>query len=259
MSLWQFDEPVPQGALGIWWLGQAGFVFKTPGGTVVYLDPYLSDAAERLFGFKRLSLPPIAAEDVRTDLVVLTHEHADHLDPDALPVVARNNPKCRFAAPAGCAEGLAAAGVRSDARVLLEPNRRVELGNVAIDAVKADHGDLSDSALSLALDCGGVRVVCTGDTAFRPGLLGPLFALRPDVLLPCINGVFGNMGHMDAAMLTQAAKPRCAIPCHFWTFAQHGAADPAGYLNACRSLCPEVNALLLRPGERFLVHAEKES
>ena len=53
---------------------------------------YLSDAVERLHGFKRLSLAPIAAEEVRADLVVLTHEHADHLDPDAVPVIARSNP-----------------------------------------------------------------------------------------------------------------------------------------------------------------------
>ena len=26
----------------------------------------------------------------------------DHLDPDALPVIAERNPACRFAAPAGC-------------------------------------------------------------------------------------------------------------------------------------------------------------
>ena len=81
MSLSLIDAEVPSDSLGLWWLGQAGFVFKTPAGKIVYLDPYLSDAVERLFGFKRLSLPPIAAEEVRADLVVLTHEHADHLDP----------------------------------------------------------------------------------------------------------------------------------------------------------------------------------
>ena len=84
-------------------------------------------------------------------------------------------------------------------------------------------------------------------------MLKPLFDLRPDVLLPCINGVFGNMSHLDAAMLTQQAKPRYAIPCHYWTFAEHGAADPGGFVHACRCFCPEVKALLLRPGERFVI------
>ena len=61
---------VPEGAVRLWWLGQAGFAFKTPAGKIVYVDPYLSDAVERLHGFKRLSLSPIAAEEVRADLVI---------------------------------------------------------------------------------------------------------------------------------------------------------------------------------------------
>ena len=78
------------------------------------------------------------------------------------------------------------------------------------------------------------------------------------MLLPCINGVFGNMSHIDAAMLTQQVKPRYAIPCHFWMFAEHGAGDPAGFVHACRHFCPEVKALLLRPGERFFIDYDRQ-
>jgi len=102
---------VPEASVRLWWLGQAGFAFKTPSGRIVFADPYLSDAVERLHGFKRLSLAPLAAGHVRADIVVLTHEHTDHLDPDALPVITRNNPQCRFAGPDGCREGLRQAGV----------------------------------------------------------------------------------------------------------------------------------------------------
>jgi L-ascorbate 6-phosphate lactonase len=242
---------VPATSVRLWWLGQAGFAFKTPGGQIVYADPYLSDAVERLHGFKRLSLAPISAEDARADLVVLTHEHADHLDPDAIPIIARNNPQCRFAAPIGCAEGLTQAGVPPERRVVLEPNQRVELGEVTVHTAPADHGDFSPSALALVLDFDGIRIMLTGDTSLRPGLFQPLLDLKPDVILPCINGVFGNMNHIDAARLVQQAKPRYAVPCHFWTFAEQGAGDPGGFIYACRQFCPDVQALLLRPGEGF--------
>jgi L-ascorbate 6-phosphate lactonase len=244
---------VPQGAVALWWLGQAGFAFKTPRGQIVYADPYLSDAVERLHGFKRLSLAPLAAEDVRADLVVLTHEHADHLDPDALPVIAGNNPRCRFAGPSGCDEGLRLCGVSADRQIVLAANARCDLEEVVIHTAPADHGDYSPSALALVLDFGGVRVFLTGDGSLRPDLFRPLVDLKPDLVAPCINGVFGNMNHIDAARLVQQVKPRYAVPCHYWTFAEQGGGDPGGFIHACKTYCPEVDARLLRPGEAFTI------
>jgi hypothetical protein len=37
---------VPARSVRLWWLGQAGFAFKTPDGRIVYADPCLSDAVE---------------------------------------------------------------------------------------------------------------------------------------------------------------------------------------------------------------------
>jgi L-ascorbate 6-phosphate lactonase len=248
---------VPERSVRLWWLGQAGFAFKTSSGGIVYVDPYLSDAAERMHGFKRLSLPPIEAEGVQADLVVLTHEHTDHLDPDALPIIARNNPSCRFAAPSGCADGLTQAGVLPERRIVLESHRAYDLGGVTVHTAPADHGDYSPSALSLVLDFDGPRLMLTGDTSLRPRLIQPLIDLKPDVVFPCINGVFGNMNHIDAARLVQETMPRFAIPCHYWTFAEQGGGDPAGFIHACKVFCPDVDALLLKPGEPFTVRARE--
>ena len=57
-------------------------------------------------------------------------------------------------------------------------------GGVVVHAVPADHGDFSATALCLVLEFDGLRVFCTGDTAFRPQLFQPLADLHPDVLLP---------------------------------------------------------------------------
>jgi L-ascorbate 6-phosphate lactonase len=245
---------VEPGSLALWWLGQAGFAFKTPGGRVMYIDPYLSDAVQRLAGFKRLSLPAVDREEVRADVVVLTHEHEDHLDPDTIPVIARNNPGCLFAAPSGCAEGLDRAGVAPGQRRLLSPGARcAALPDVTVHAAAADHGSFSPSAVSVVLDLAGVKVMFTGDTSWRPDLFAPLYALGLDVLIPCINGGFGNMGHLDAARCAAEAGAPIAIPCHFWTFAEQGPGDPLGFVAACRMLAPGVTGLLLSPGETLTV------
>jgi hypothetical protein len=54
-------------------------------------------------------------------------------------------------------------------------------------------------------------------------------------------------------VLTKDVRPRIAIPCHFWMLAEQGGGDPIGFVNACRSCCPDVRALLLKPGEGLTV------
>lgn len=234
--------------LQLTWLSQAGFLLRTGTGKTVVVDPYLSDACERLFGFRRLSLPSCTAEAIVTDWVVLTHEHADHLDPDALPIIARNNPGCRFAAPTGCAPGLQDAGIAESRQVRLLPGQRHDLGDLVVHALAADHGDLSPTALSLVLEINGLRLAITGDTGWNDSLVAGLTALRPDLVLTVINGGFGNLDHVQAARLIAAVKPRWAIPCHFWTLSEQGAGDPQGFVKACRQHCPQAEPMLLTPG-----------
>lgn len=246
---------VSRGSVVLWWLGQAGFALKTPAGEVVLVDPYLSDSCQREHGLKRLSLPPLGPDDARADWVLFTHEHTDHLDPDTAQAVARNCPHCRFAGPESCREPLAAMGVGSDRFKLLMPNATHDCAGFTVETAPADHGGYSPSALALLVEVQDLRILFTGDTSLRPDLLRPLLSRKIDLLLPCINGGFGNMGHVDAARLVQAAKPRYAVPCHFWTFAEQGAADPLAFIHACAFMCPEVSPRLLKPGEPFLLEA----
>jgi L-ascorbate 6-phosphate lactonase len=108
------------------------------------------------------------------------------------------------------------------------------------------------------VECSDVRLLFTGDTSHRPVFLQPLLEAHPDVVVPCINGAFGNMNHIDAARLIDQVRPRFAVPCHYWTFAEQGAGDPAGFIYACKQFCPEVTALLLKPGEPFSIPSRRK-
>jgi L-ascorbate 6-phosphate lactonase len=242
---------VPGGAVALWWLGQAGFAFKAGNGTVLYVDPYLSDIVEKAFGFRRLSLAPVCADDVRADWLISSHEHLDHLDVEAMPVIARNNPRCRFAGPASCVAEYDKCGIPHDGRQILEPMKVYDMSGVSVHTAQADHGELSPSALSLLFDFGGVRVLFTGDTALSIERMQRLVDLRPDVLLPCINGRFGNLNAEEAAELADIVSPRAVVPCHFWMFKEHNG-DPEAFVQACARRCPKVPVRLLTPGKGLL-------
>src|SRR5690348_9927532 len=78
------ETRVPAGQVHMYWLYQAGFIFKTSRGTVIIVDPYLSDSVRRLYGGRRAVPAPIQAERVQADAILITHWHEDHLDSDSI-------------------------------------------------------------------------------------------------------------------------------------------------------------------------------
>lgn len=237
---------VPAGSVAVFWLGQAGFVFKTPAGKVAYVDPYLSDSVERLFSFKRLMAGVVRPEEVQADAVLISHHHDDHLDVDAVPVIAART-RARFAAPPQAAARLKELGVPRERLVEVREGDRVDLGFVAAHAVFADHGELAPDAIGWVLDFGSARVYVTGDTGYRPDRMAAAAAMKPDLIIPVINGAYGNMTSADAAALTRDVGARVAIPCHFWMFAEHGG-DPAAFRAECARLSPATQVVLMTQG-----------
>src|SRR5476651_2415156 len=93
------ERRVAPGSVVTWWLGGSGFVFKAPDGSVLYVDPYLSNCVKDMLGVGRAFPPPIEAADVRADAVISTHWHEDHLDPVSIPIIARSDAKAAFIMP----------------------------------------------------------------------------------------------------------------------------------------------------------------
>lgn len=243
---------VEPGSLAIFWLGQAGFVYKTPGGTIVYVDAYLSDCVHRLlgdvrYGFQRIMPAPLAPEEVEADVVVCTHSHADHFDYDAIPALARN-PHIHFVAAPDCRLEFEKLGVPDHRFTIIHEDETLTYGDVTLTGVFADHGDLAPEALGLLLQVGEIKVWQVADTAYRPEKWQQLFAAGIDVIIPPINGAYGNLDGVEAARLAHDAGARVAIPCHFWMFAEHNG-NPAQFLDACKELAPEVRPHLMTQGE----------
>jgi L-ascorbate 6-phosphate lactonase len=247
---------VPAGHLAIFWLGQAGFVYKTPTDRVIYIDPYLSDCVHRLlhterYGFKRIMPSLLQAEEVEADQIVCTHSHADHFDYDAIPILARK-PNLHFTAAPDCRAEFEKLWVPAEKYTILSKGQTLDYGDFQLTGIYADHGDLAPLALGILLQVGSIRVWQVGDTAFRPDQWQDMFQNAIDVLIPPINGAYGNLDSIQAARLAQAAHARLVIPCHFWMFAEHGG-DPAQFLEACKEIAPSTKPILMSQGEMVLV------
>ena len=65
--------------------GQAGFMIESKKGYKIGVDLYLSDCCDRYFGFKRLMPYLYNPLQLNLDLLVATHAHYDHFDPDSVP------------------------------------------------------------------------------------------------------------------------------------------------------------------------------
>jgi len=251
------DCRVSRGQLAIYWLCQAGFAFKSSSSELVYIDPYFSDVVERVVGFKRMMACPIPADQANADFVVFTHEHLDHMDTDALPILAKN-PKTEFAGPIECMKEFERLGIHSKRCHLLEEGKSLTVGRAEVTAVYADHGELAPDALGVVVNFDGIKVYHTGDTSYRPEEFRPAIAMHPDILIPCINGRFGNMDAHEAAMLTALVAPAVVIPSHFWMFVEQNG-EPAAFLEECETRAPKTRRVLTRPGEEFLFEQSSSS
>jgi L-ascorbate metabolism protein UlaG (beta-lactamase superfamily) len=256
------------GELTITAWGQASFELRTPD-TVVLIDPWLSTALEET-GTTRHAGPALRPEDVReADVVCITHEHADHLDPPALAAIARNVPDAIFLAPAPATGQVEGAGV---APARIHPafdGVALEAAGARVTAMRAAHELHPDAfggyrfwrdergdhrCLGYLVELGEHAVFHAGDTIWWPGLEDELRELAPDVAILPINGrdamreaqgLWGNLTEREAAALAAAAGVPAVIPCHFDGVVGN-LGDPEAFVAA---LDDRIRAHVLHPGD----------
>jgi L-ascorbate 6-phosphate lactonase len=228
--------PLGAGQVALWWLGQAGFVLRG-GGTTLLLDPFLSEGHDRL-----VPLPFTPEQVSGVNAILCTHEHLDHLDGDSLPAMAAASPHASFVVPAPIVSRVTGLGIARERVVGAQPDEPVELDGVTVYPVPALHGvnmtdaysfgrELSDGRyryLGYVVDAGGVRVYHAGDTLVYEDMAERLRRLAPDVALLPINGrdrfreerdIIGNMDHREAAQLALEVGVDLLVPMHYDMFA----------------------------------------
>jgi len=217
---------VPPSSLTMWWLGQAGFIFKSPAGKLIAIDPYLSNSCKAIgdaagFDFDRLVPPPLApAELAGVDLYAFTHSHGDHLDPETLAGYRAAGGRGPYLAPAETVDKLQALGVPPDQIVMTWPNHVHRVGDVLVRATFAiplGADDLTHVGYVVSVQDGPTAYL-TGDTGYHEVLVSAVSPHRPDILLAVINPAFRNLSPADTAKLAKQLDVKIAVPCHYDLF-----------------------------------------
>ncbi len=245
---------VPEGKVALFWLGQAGFLLKTASGRTIAIDPYFSDhvmRTENNIGFKRLTPPPCAADDIAFDVLLISHEHGDHFDIEAIGDMMKNG-RTQVYTNVTSAEGMKKLGLDMDRVHVLSKGEKVSLPECELLPVDCDHGELAPEALGFILDFGFARVYYAGDTALSYDRLSVPMAIRPEVAILPINGAFGNLDGAQAAEYAGKLGCKACIPCHFWTFPLHHG-DPQQIIDTIGEKAPDCELKLLCQGESFLI------
>ena len=230
---------VEPGGLGIWWIGQAGFVLKSPG-QIIYIDPYLSTYAEKKTAGKpnehvRINPAPMKPEDINNaDIVFCTHDHGDHIDPEGIPVIAAQSPGAHFVVPECARDKMRGFGIDDDRIHTMKGGDQLRLKEIQIHAVPAKHEEFDEHPqkgypyLSYVIDIDGVTVLHAGDTIPYQGQVECLKEHRIDLAFVPINGrdefrhkldFEGNFTCEEAVRFALDIGAGLTIPMHYDMFA----------------------------------------
>lgn len=243
--------PVPQGGVGVIFLGQAGFLLKSPEGTLLAIDPYLSNCCERYFGFKRLMPQLLLPGELEVEFVVASHAHYDHFDVDSMPILLSNSRTRLLTAADGVTE-CQRLGIPEEKYTVLRKNEKTQAGDFTILPVACDHGELAPDAMGLLISCAGKTLYFAGDTCYRQDIAEEMAAYPIDFAAAPINGAFGNMNGPEAAKFFQIIGPKLCVPCHYWNFAQHRG-DPNSFIEAMKNAPNAPKFILMYPGEAVVI------
>ena len=169
-------------ALAITYLGQVGFALQHRGVTIV-IDPYLTDSGDRTpffpKGFWRRNYPaPVnAGELAHVDLVLCSHDHLDHTDPETIVAIAQSSPLATFAGPRKSVSVMEECGIPpSRLKVLNAGDKPFCFGPVTIHSIAAAHEtyDVDPggfySCLSFMICWAGWTLFHAADTVCTPEL-----------------------------------------------------------------------------------------
>ena len=225
------------------WEGHAFFRITSPGGKVILIDPWITENPSC----------SITLEDVtEADLVLITHDHFDHVA-DAAAIVKKTG-----AIIVGMPETMSRLQVEDDmpGENVANDGIGINIGGtttvtgIQVVMVQAFHSSQTGAP------CGYIVTLEDGTTIYHAGDTGVFQSMKlfrklyhPHVALLPIGGVF-TMDPVQAARALDLLEPKVCIPMHFGTFPiLEQNAD--GFLALAAKESKKVEVVVLEPGGEY--------
>ena len=223
------DLVIPEGSVGIHWFGQSTLGLKDRAETIVQIDPYYprERSTERFIHAR----PPLNEASLRTDYVLLTHDHGDHTCIESLKRIVAAYPEVKFVGPKESIEHIRDSGIDNDAQTV-SAGDSASIGTMTAHTVYAkppaglpeDNIDPPDVAhLGYVVEAGSLRVYVSGDPVNTFGeheeLLAPVRDLKPDIGFLTNHPNEGEFPFFDgSSKIASALNLKTAVPTHYSCF-----------------------------------------
>ena len=200
------------------WLTQAGLFFENDK-IKILVDPYLSNSVGEKNPKKNRRIE-VKEEcfSLDPDVILITHDHLDHLDPKTLERFLGGGKARTVLSGENAFKKLLEFGGDHN-YVLLSPHSVWSEGGVTFYSVRAEHSDRT--AVGFIIDDGERTFYVSGDTLYNYDVIDDVLDLVEDgvdyAFLP-INGVGNNMNAKDAADFAYEIGAKVAVPLHYGLF-----------------------------------------
>lgn len=202
------------------WLGHDGYKLTVDGKFNIYIDPYQISSSHH--------------NKKDADVVLISHNHYDHLSADDLKHVVGSN--TTIVAAAECIEQLKHVKVREIKG--LSPGDKITVHGLIIEAVSAYNTNKqfhpkADGKVGFIIILNDMRIYHTGDTDDIP----EMSATEPDIALVPVSGTYVMNAEEAAKAVNEKIKPKkLAIPMHYGSIV--GSEKDAAKFKELVTACP---------------------